>query len=106
MKKAVELIREHQHDLHGHVIHIPDNITTDLERTRVCVEHAIGHCNENKMKTDFPKPQTYERKQWGGTVLNVSVEFLDELVKVVRHNVQTKMTPKSIISKNHQINTA
>lgn len=99
MEKAVAMIREHQDDLHAPVTHIPNSITTDLDHTRVCVEHAIGHC-KNKTKPEFSYPYTFERKQWGGTVLKIAVDFLDELVKVVEHK------KKSHKSNNHSINTA
>ncbi|XP_048044787.1 uncharacterized protein osm [Megalobrama amblycephala] len=100
MEQAVEMIRKHQDDLHAPVTHIPNSIATDLDRTRECVKHAIGHC-KNKTKPEFSYPHTYERKQWGGTVLNISVDFLDELVKVIEHEMS-----KSHKSNNHSINTA
>ncbi|XP_042579041.1 uncharacterized protein osm [Cyprinus carpio] len=96
MQKALQLIQQHQSELHDSMNPIHEEIrkTVDfvLERTKLCVAEHIGHCT-NIPEPDFQFKEIYKRKQWGRTVLETSLDFLDELVKIPNHASSRRLKP-------------
>ncbi|KAF4113805.1 uncharacterized protein osm isoform X2 [Onychostoma macrolepis] len=87
MQKALRLILQHQKELHESTDPIIKQIiATDsqLAHTNHCVAEHIGNCT-NIPVPHFQVKDTYERRQWGYTVLKTSVDFLKELVKFQHH---------------------
>lgn len=80
MHKALQLIHQHQSDLHDPTNPILEEIRQNVNvlfHTKHCV--AEGNCTRIP-EPDFPFKDTYRRKQWGRTVLQTSVEFLGDMV--------------------------
>lgn len=97
MQKALQLIHQHQSEQHDSKNHILEEIAKAekslLEHTKHCVADHIGKCT-NIPEPDFQYNETYKRKQWGRAVLENSVVFLDELVKIPHHASSKRPKPK------------
>ncbi|KAK2910980.1 hypothetical protein QQF64_026584 [Cirrhinus molitorella] len=86
MQKALKLIHQHQSRIHQSMnlfTEIKDTNHT-LEITKHCVQKAIGNCTNMTVPRFLPK-DIYGKNLWDHKVLNISVGFLDELVKMVHH---------------------
>nr|XP_055054406.1 uncharacterized protein osm [Misgurnus anguillicaudatus] len=80
--EALQLIKEHQSDLHGETANIIKNITETQQQLTVtmgCVKKDWGEC-KNKTTPVFSDKNTYHRKQWGRSVLENFLTFLKELL--------------------------
>lgn len=94
MQKSLRLINPQQIKLHESL----NLILKELELTKHCVASHIGNCTIIP-EPDFQSKETYKRKQWGHTVLKISVDFLDELVKIP-HTSRKLPPPKHAWQRN------
>ncbi|XP_051549274.1 uncharacterized protein osm [Myxocyprinus asiaticus] len=80
MYDALELIYHHQteiHDTHT-IISETQTVLKVLKQTKGCFQNCT-----NITKPHFPHKNIYNRKQWGLSILEASVNFLDHL-KVIK----------------------
>ncbi|XP_050967047.1 uncharacterized protein osm [Labeo rohita] len=88
MRMALELIYQHQSELHNitkPIFNQTNAAIKELKLTNDCVSKAVGKCTKNITQPVFAHADYYSKKHWDQAVLETSVDFLDELLKMVRH---------------------
>ncbi|TRY87474.1 hypothetical protein DNTS_035302 [Danionella cerebrum] len=93
MHKALQEVHKHQKNLlpSKHPVLVKfETVITKVNHCSKCVASNFGSCT-NTTDLGFVPFWTYERKQWGRTVLENSVAFLSELKNILedKHPNQT-----------------
>lgn len=94
ISEALGLIYDHQRDMHGisnKIFHKINTMKQELSRSEKCLKEQ---CRKNT-KPLFNRDDTFSRLQWGRTIIESSIVFMEQLVDIVEPRHKKNLTSGS-----------
>ncbi|KAI7813202.1 hypothetical protein IRJ41_014481 [Triplophysa rosa] len=100
IQDALGLIYAHQRDIHSinnDIFHKINTMEQELFRSEKCVEGGLKEQCRNETKPDFNHDDMYSRLQWGRTIIESSIGFMEQLEDLVKHGQKLNFTLGSLL---------